>query len=449
MDSQLPSFVPILKEHWRINSLYGLLEAAGRFNLSSAWDMSRLVDGWAASTFDLCPPPQAANLTAFMKWALTLPVESLEPCPHVLRIVLEVARRDGRKVGAAWLEPWLKWCPICAGAGTHLVMHQHKAVMFCPTHNVHLLTQCGYCGASSPYRVQRNSSLFQCTHCGERINGGDDSLAALFVSCEREDPADTGLTNIRSSVEAVHIPGLPECRDAGGPSRRAGLLAQDLRILHAELGLEQRLRSEPSKILARYFRFTDPKPEQNGENGWSNDYDRGIFHVLQQVGTLAMLTGHSCASDAAGTWEENGNRDCPCGAGTRLWLRRSKREVSGKFAACSGIQREEYEASHLGLCLSAAWFASVQASFDDDPDVYRSHIQLLEPWISELNLNPESPVGETGRVALLDHRFQWFAVRCTHRSSRILRRQRQLESIVRAPRSHTASVLDDVRWLTL
>ena len=71
MDGPSPLYVPILEEHWRSNSLYGFLEAAGRFNLCNAWEMSRLVDGWAERAFELRPPPQVANLAAFMAWTVT------------------------------------------------------------------------------------------------------------------------------------------------------------------------------------------------------------------------------------------------------------------------------------------------------------------------------------------------------------------------------------------
>lgn len=439
MDGPLPLYVPILEEHWRRNSLYGFLEAAGRFNLCSAWEMSRLFDGWAASAFELRPPPQVANLPAFMAWAVTCDVESIAPDRRALRIVMEVAQRDAREVGLGWLVPWLKWCPVCADAKTHRVVHQHKAIMFCPEHGVRLLTQCTYCAASLPYRVQRMSSLFQCTHCGQPINGGEGALATLFHDRRSENAAPSKSSCVRQRAEGVLIPGLPDSGQATAPRVRLGSMEQDLRVLYGEQILEPRFRSGSSKVLGHYFRFTDRQLTEVGGASSPVDHDRGVLSVLQQAATLALMAGHSCFVDAALS-EASDYRDCPCGVGLRLWLRRLGFDQYRK--GCCGLKCDAYEASHLGLCLSLAWFASAQASRAGDTVSYQSLIQAFAPWIV-----PTLVGDPMGRVATMAHQFQWFAIPCTHSSRIFLQRLRQLEATVRSRQAGGGSIVDEIPWL--
>ena len=442
MDPPLPLYVPILEEHWRRNSLYGLLEAAGRFNLCSAWEMSRLVDGWAERAFELRPPPQVANLAAFMAWAATCDVESIAPDRQALHIVMEVAQRDAREVGLGWLAPWLKWCPICADAQTHRAVHQHKATAYCPEHGVRLLTHCAYCALSSPYRVQRSSSLFQCAHCGHPINGGDGALATLFHRRESEKSAPSKSSCVRQRAEDVLIPGLPGYGQATASRVRLGSMAQDLRVLYGEQILEPRFRSGSSKVLGHYFRFTDRQPTETGVTSSPVDHDRSVLSGLRQAATLALLAGHSCVVDAASS-EASDYRDCPCGVGFRLWLRRlGFDEYRASAQRCSSLKCDAYEASHLGLCLSLAWFASVQASYAGDAVIYQSLIQPLASWIG-----PTSVEDPMGRVATLAHQFQWFSIPCTHSSRRFLQRLGQLEATVRSPQSGGGSILDEIPWL--
>ena len=447
MDGPSPLYVPILEEHWRSNSLYGFLEAAGRFNLCNAWEMSRLVDGWAERAFELRPPPQVANLAAFMAWTVTCNVESITPDRQTLRIVMEVAQRDAREVGLGWLVPWLKWCPVCAEEEIHRIVHQHKAVTFCPTHSVRLLTQCAYCAASSPYRVQRHSSLFQCVHCGQPVNSGESALTAMVHRSMREDVASDGHAHVRSRAETILIPGLPDCRQAPVSRLPYGAMAQDLRILYGERIMEHRLRSEASTVLAQYFRFEDKEQAPGTGIVTPNDYESGLLSVLRQVATLGMLAGHSCVTYPVVS-DESDYRACPCGVGLRLWLRRVRVKGFQDFACrFSDIQSDVFEASHLGLCLSIAWFASAQADCVADPAVHRSLTQLLDPEILELNMGSMSSEVKNGSVAILDHRFQWFSVRCRHDSQRFLRRRNQLDAIARAPQSDADSILREIPWL--
>ena len=445
MDGPLPLYVPILEEHWRRNSLYGFLEALGRFNLCSAWEMSRLVDGWTVRAFELRPPPQVANLAAFMTWAATCDVETIAPDHQALRIVMEVAQRDAREVGLGWLAPWLKWCPICADAQTHRVIHQHKAIAYCPEHGARLVTQCAYCAVSSPYRVQRRSSLFQCAHCGEPINGGDSALATPFHHHGREDAALPGLINVRQRAEAVLIPGLPDCSQAMSTRAHRGSMAQDLRILHGEQVLEPRLRSESSKALANYFRFTDKQPISTGVASSPVDYDRGVLSLLQQAGTLALLAGHSCIVDAA-SHGANDYRDCPCGVGLRLWQRRlSYDEYRASAKGGVGLDCDAYEASHLGLCLSLAWFASTQAGYVKDSDLYQRLLQPLNSPMSSIVAKIAEPsLDDDIEIALFSHQFQWVAIRCTHNDERV----RQRRQAIRCDSVGSAgNFLEDVSWL--
>lgn len=443
MDSPLPLYVPILEEHWRRNSLYGFLEAAGRFNLCSAWEMSRLVDGWAERVFELRPPPKVANLAAFMAWATTCDVESITSDRQALRIVVEVAKRDAREVGLGWLVPWLKWCPICADSQTHRAVHQHKAIVYCPDHGVRLLTQCAYCAASSPYRVQRSSGLFKCTHCGEPVGGTDRAMATIFHSHVREDAASPEHINVRQRGEGVIVPGLPRCTHILPAGTRRESMAQDLHILFGERALEPRLRSESSKTLGHYFRFTDPQPTPKAITPSHVDYDRGVLSVLQQAGTLALLAGHACVQDLA-SHDSADHRDCPCGVGFRVWKKRmSFDEFRASCVRCEGVRSDDFEASHLGLCLSMAWFSSAQASCVDDPTLYQSLIGFLGPRIGGFWSD-----AKMGRVAMLDYRFQWFAVPCVHGSRRLLRRLRQYESAARASQSGVTSILDVTQRLT-
>jgi hypothetical protein len=446
MDDPLPLYVPILDEHWRTNSLYGLLEATGRFNLCSAWEMSRLVDGWTEKAFELRPPPQVANLAAFVTWAAKCEVESITPHHQALRTVLEVAQRDARQVGPGWLTPWLRWCPVCADAKTHRIVHQHKAVVLCPTHSVRLLTHCMYCGASSPYRVQRHSDLFQCTQCGECVNSSG-ALATKFHSNNRQDAALTAMTQVRTRAEAIIIPELPDCSQAPISRPHYSVMAQDLRILYGELTTEPRLRSETSKILAHYFRFAHLPLETATKKYVRSDYEGGVLSVLQQVETLAMLTGHSCIAYPIANYRSD-YMDCPCGTGFRLWLRRVGVGRFEDFATRYGdIQSDVYESSHLGLCLSMAWFSWVQAKLSDDVEVYRELMRMLDPWVSNVDADARSTEGQRNQIATLGHRFQWFAVRCTHQSMRAMQLRRRLDSLVCASKSNVFNILDEVSWL--
>lgn len=443
MEGQLAIYTPILEEHWRINSLYGLLEAVGRFNLCSAWDMSRVVDAWAAAEFELRPPPLSANLGAFMAWAATLDAESTASCHQALRIVLKVAQRDVREVTLRWLVPSLKWCPACAASATHLIVHQHKAVTFCPAHGIRLLTYCGNCGASSPYRIGRTCRLFQCIHCGWRVSGGDTSSTKRMErdrGVPKPPPADL---QVRPAAETVLIPGLPDCRQASVSQKRHESLAQDLRIMHGERVMARRSRSESSTILARYFNFRQQHmPTEVASR--TNDDHLDLLHVMRQVAELAMLSGHACLMDAHGRFEHD-YRNCPCGAGYRLWLQRLR--YSANRSSTFGLRRETYEASHVGLCLSTAWYASAQSAFSDDQMLYASLVQLLVPSIGSLGAAQAADDGQGGRVATLDHRFQWFAVRCPHGARRTLQRRGALEAMGRALPTRAGSLLDAASWI--
>lgn len=446
MSGQTPRFVPLLEEHWCTNSLYGLLQAAGKFNLCSAWEIGRLVDGWVEAEYDYRHPPLVANLPAFMKWVVNLDVESIELKHPTLQVFLSIAKRDVGNVESKWLVPWLRWCPMCAKSETHRIAHQHKAIHICTIHDIALLDRCSYCGASSPYKLARYTSLFQCVHCKEPVTGETAAIGAPRHQSKCSEHAAVGQECVRPPVENTLILGLPEPMEAAAASLGSGLLVQDLQILHAERAVESHLRCDASIVLERYFKFEDQQSNVSTVASTHSIHQQSVLSIQQDSRELAKLTGHSCVSDTEP--QHIDFRNCPCGVGMRLWQKRVNTDGFRAFAAsCEGVHSSVYEASHLGFCLSAVWFATIQARCIDDQGLYSSLLQLLDPWTTSLDRTQDLPKATKATVIAVAHRFQWSAIPCTHERNRVRRRGVAFGIAEERPEPGALSFLADASWL--
>lgn len=432
-------FIPILGEHWRNNSLYGLLEALGRFNLCSAWEICRLIDQRATAESPHRRPPSIGQLEAFTAWAATDAMRVVVPKNDVFHIILKVARRDAGEIGEGWFVPYVKWCPDCASVGTHLGVFQHRATTFCPIHRVGLLTQCNYCATRSPYRVQRRTGLFQCATCREPVS------PIATVRKEHPDPLPDE-REVRRLSECVLIPGLPRARRGPVNGLNYSLLANDIRVLYAMQRVEPEYTSTLSDILTKYFRFARYGKSVTSRRVRTVSRQQSLSPLLKQVKSMAINTGHSCVREDRSNPSPD-YQDCPCNVGFRLWLARLRLcQFSRPVEIPGGMSRFAYEESHLGLCLSLAWFASSQAEKADDKEIFDSMISLLEPSTGEY-YEVSASVGLSIEWATLDWRFQWLAISCREPAARFRRRLGQLERLRHGSESGVDDVSSLIPWL--
>lgn len=444
---ELPLCIPFLEEHWRINSLYGFLEAVGRFNLCRTWEICQICDTWSRSRVSSRPPPRVSDISAFTDWAATRHADLFAPANSFIRKVIEVAQRDAGEVGSIWRVRWVKWCPRCASSKTHRAIHQHRAINHCPEHGDRLVSRCEYCGASSSYRVQRLSRLFECAQC-ESYSAAPLKKGSTQMQWQGpgEDPLQ-GPRYVQKLAEAVAIPGLLEFVADRASDNCFQAFSQDIRILTAERHLGPNVRSESSKVLGRYFRFGDAQLAMSSIGVSEGDSDRAVLSVLREVGTLAILARHPCVADVNAI-DDSDFLDCPCGVGFRLWRGRVRSGSLKRFDSMfSRMTTEAYEESHLGLCLSVAWFASVQSKFVGGDDVYKGLLKLLVPLPWDVDPGVALSVARDRTPVTLSHRFQWFSVRCSHGSARVKRRLDQLGAGVGMANTSEFSLADEVAWL--
>lgn len=414
----------------------------GRFNLCSAWEIGRLIDGWPAPGLRQPFRPPIANLPAFSAWARHVEAGALLAQPDALGVILRVAQRDMREVGPAWLTPWLRWCPCCVHRGRHLIAHQHKAARLCPDHKRPLLTQCTYCGATSPYKVKRDTSLFRCAHCGIDVTDMPATQSSS-THIELARCASDEIALIPSKAQVVRIPGFQVAEHA--VPRVPQLVISDLQILFAERMLKPQQRSAACNILACYFQFHDLPVDPAATAIDQGVYQRALLQLMQEMHTIAAISGHSCVGNMSQPIESEYG-DCPCGTGVRLWLRGAHFDNYRAFTKSFGVVPPQmYEASHLAVCLSLAWYASAQAGYAHDQNLYRSLLEPLEHQSTAFARSAGAVVSsDKYEIALLSHRFQWFAVHCKHSENRIRYRRQALHSA----RFSTDCIFQDVSWLT-
>lgn len=83
--------------------------------------------------------------------------------------VLANTEAERRDLAPRWRSRWLRVCPQCVLAGTHLRIHQHLAVVLCPVHGVELTTACPHCGGSLTCAAEEGRAPFCCNRCGESL----------------------------------------------------------------------------------------------------------------------------------------------------------------------------------------------------------------------------------------------------------------------------------------
>lgn len=379
--------------------------------------------------------PRLASMPAFLRWAWSNRHRQSVRHPF-LRLILNRAQQDIEQVAPGWMCEVLVWCPQCARDGVHLIAHQHRAVSHCPVHGTKLQWFCSYCGMSKSYCVFAGSSIFQCRHCGHHEARpqviDDDELGERSVMeplpAHHLSPS-ICLPGISSNMQTVGVRGL-------GP--------QDIVILHAERSLDPGQRSLQSQVLDKYFRFNAPKITSDEV---VLDHAEGVRQVMDRARILAILAGHTCLNRGFGPVKETA-QTCPCEVGYRLWEKRLNPELYSKTHEQTGMQAIEYESSHLGLCLSAAWFAQTQSKLSGKCSSYRMLLSFLEPSVAGVGGGYVSR--EVPRVGVLSSDFQWFSIRCTRPAQDLGRLRQQLEGMGRTTESDNPDeVVLDASWLAL
>lgn len=427
MDLSSPDYLPMVKNLWGVNSLYGLVHAIGDFNLCGAWEAGKIIDELARNeqVFMPDPPPKVQWLSSFIDWSGFSNFESSKINNETLRVVYLAAQRDFHDIGLFSGSRNLAWCPICTRSDTHRAVHQSIANRYCPIHKVELKRICAFCASSLFYRIYKGLGLFICRSCGRRIDGDLVHFNVLDHGA-REEQASIRDESVRSMVYLVRIPGIPPRHFSLAAPLHQNSILNDLRVAIIEWDLAEPMISDASKILRRYFLSTRYEPHVQPEEPDSIVYQDSVLSILQEVATMGMLTGHSCVRDVA-TVDEGDYRECPCGVGFKLWLRRvSEQGFARYYDSCGEIRARDFETSHLGLCLSLAWYANVQAGLVDQPEPFDSVAHLLDPFYYMAPYVDRGKGLDLGSIFTLDHRFQWFAVSCTHQRLRTKRRCTEL-----------------------
>lgn len=371
-------------------------------------------------------------MPAFLRWAWSL--KDIQRTEHpFLRRILDRARLDVEHVSLGWMCSVLVWCPQCVRDGVHLIAHQHRAVSHCPVHGKKLQWFCGYCGMSKSYCVFAGSSIFQCKHCGHHEARpkvlSEDEMGNQVAEPEIGEPL----------AQSVCFPGIPNNVEILGVR---GLTPQDIANLYAQQSLDPLQQSPQSQVIAKYFRFA-ARTVASGRNYLG--HSEGVGIMMDRARTLAILSGHTCLNRGLGPIKE-GSQTCPCEVGYRLWERRLHPELFAAMHEMTGIEAIEYESSHLGLCLSAAWFAASQARASGVSTSYRMLLAFLEPRAGI----PGSSFADRRdlKVGVLSSDFQWFSVRCARPAQDVLRLRRQLDGMGKMGKTDSPdAVVLDAGWL--
>lgn len=392
--------VPFLEEHIANASLLGFLDNVARFNLAASSDLAAVIDRIFVEELGTKAVPSVANAASFSYWVKRCLPSSQFFCSDVCVAVVKIARRDALFVPSTWFLPRLRWCPLCSAQELHRFIHQHRAALVCHVHGLPLGLHCDSCGASSSYRTRRRGSIFNCAQCGgrlgERVQANDHSCRADRLSSWREE-----LRSLRE-VQQLDVAGLPEPQCMAG-SARPSSLPQDVRTLFVrQQSFDNAVASDLFRSLMRHFRLA-PTPSMD------LSYEEDLGPMLLELEALAMMADHRCLIRACGDVSAS---HCPCAVGYELWLTRSGLTARRDCSTVSE-SNSDYAASHLGFCLSLSMFAHAQVAQAD----VQSYIGEILDFHYPVGINPSGPPWRrgqgTGPTRIFDHRFQWFAVRCT------------------------------------
>ncbi|WP_334179879.1 hypothetical protein [Pseudoxanthomonas sp.] len=433
--SEPVGFVAYLPEHWENNSLFGAYAAIGRFNLCRAYDIAKLVER-PLRTLQPRRPPSTTHLLEFMSWVRRLEVATDEIEHPLLRRVVSKARQDEEEVPSEWRRPQVFWCPECMKLDQHKAIHQHRALWFCPEHQVRLEQFCGYCGQHNGYRIFFDREPLRCHGCGCRLDGVDDG------TCSRI--AVPGVVRYEDELtcrvaERVWIAGLPW---SSGLPRPLGISPHDVRIYVAE-----RMRkvdpSPQSRVLSQYFRF---RPQQQVTNFPVRSRNEAISRIAAQAHSLARRSGHACMQD---THEGLGEHSlpCPCRMGFSLWVSRTRTRQVETAPWSDDVNLLAYEGSHLGLCLSVSWMAHAQAQLMGKTS---ANGMMLAFW--NLPAEVRSPSLRKEEIpdtcAFASHTFQWSAVRCSYVGGQVTRLGEALSALEdRTLRHVEGDAIADASWI--
>lgn len=432
--SRPAGFVPHLPEHWDNTSLFGAYAAIARFNLCRAYDIAQFVERlardfgepWATSSTYL--PSVLVRLAQ-----LDIQVES--GVHSLLEHAVVKARQDLKDVPHKWMRQEIHWCPECMRQGQHLAVFQHRALWFCPVHNVRLEQFCRYCGHHNLYRVFSDREPFYCS-CGSRIDG-------LQYRIERREPRSSPPFDAEKLsclvAEHVWIAGLPW---EAGPLRPLGLSPMDVRIYFAE-SLRITYRSPQSRVLGRYFRFLRFWEVSKGSNCTHHE---AISRILSQVRTIAMMSGHACINEL-GSEVLKDDCSCPCGIGFGLWLSRNKHHRLDLAPWSNDVDLIAYEGSHLGVCLSVSWLAYIQAQL-----MSQNSARRIAQAFWDLPVRASVPSAGFSNIpnrnAFVSHTFQWTAIRCQHVSGQVARLRERARALGDRSLPHVqAETIEDARWI--
>lgn len=433
--SELAGFVAYLPEHWKNNSLFGAYAAIGRFNLCRAYDIAKLVER-PLRTLQPRRPPSTTHLLEFMSWVRRLEVATDEIEHPLLRRVIAKARQDEEDVPSEWRRPQVFWCPECMKLDQHKAIHQHRALWFCPEHQVRLEQFCGYCGQHNGYRLFFDREAMRCGACKCRLDGVDDGTTSQ-PPAPRVTSLEVGLTC--QVAERIWVAGLPW---SAGPPRPLGISPQDVRI-HAAERMRAAEPSPQSQVLSQYFRFLPPRQVAKAT---VRSHDEAISRIAVHARSLARRFGHACMQDMHDGAGKHA-LPCPCRMGFLQWVSRTRTTQVETAPWSADVNLLAYEGSHLGLCLSVSCLAHVQAKLKGKTS---ADDMTLAFWILPSETNSPSPRKEEvpDTSAFVSHTFQWSAVRCTHVSGQVTRLGETLSALGGQSLPHAeGDAIADASWI--
>ncbi|WBX93167.1 hypothetical protein [Pseudoxanthomonas mexicana] len=433
--SEPVGFVADLPEHWDKNSLFGAYAAIGRFNLCRAYDIAKLLER-PLRAFQPRHPPSTTHLFEFMSWVGRLEVATDDITHPLLRRVIAKTRQDLKEVPLGWHRTHVFWCPECMKLDQHKAIHQHRALWFCPEHQIRLEQFCGHCGQHNGYRLFFDREPLRCRGCRCRLDGVDDGITSQ-PPAPKATSLEVGLTC--QVAERIWVAGLPW---SAGPPRPLGISPHDVRI-HAAERMRAAEPSPQSRVLSQYIHFLPPRQVTNFP---VRSREEAISRIAAHARSLARRFGHACMKnmhDGAGTHA----LPCPCHMGFLLWVSRTRtRQV--ETAPWSGdVNLLAYEGSHLGLCLSVSWLAHAQAQLMGKTS---ANDMTLAFWSLPSETNSPSPRKEEipDTSAFVSHTFQWSAVRCSHVSGQVTRLGETLSALGGRSLPHAdGDAIADASWI--
>lgn len=435
--SEAGRYVPHLPLHWTGRSVYGAIDAVARFNLVSPRELATIAEGCIQDSFNLSTtiPSLVGELISFKYWLAVRRRGALKAIEHAheasfLGSIVKASLQNITHVELAWFADQVRWCPLCARSGVHLLMHQHRALLHCPVHHVRLENHCHYCGKDRRYSRVTMVGLLVCHFCGAPAEEQQDFVEA----------PDASTVDYARVTERIQIPGLPTAGDSHTPR---GLSPQHLRQFFAGWLHPEYERPAQSELLSVYFR-NDRQPLLATPG---RGHAEAVEATTAKARELARRHGHTCL-EALGQRSRPQPHMCPCAAGFTLWRQRVFREAYESWAKLGGTDASTYEASHLGLCLSACCFASAQARHHADPHVFLLLIEFLDPAAYKKWAVTPSSTLERGMIVTLASDFQWGMCSCSSLEEGFKIKQRQWAQVARGGRpEQISSFQETLDWL--